>query len=86
MSVDHMDMHRADLSTAHSAADAQIEAAQAGWVGTSGAALIAKIAGWQETTATLTSEITNHGAAFQSAAEQYASVDETSADSLDTQL
>jgi WXG100 family type VII secretion target len=82
MSSDHMDMHHADLSAAHSAANSEIESAQAGWVGASGAVLAAVFAEWQAATAAITSEIANHGAAFQSAAERYAAVDDASADSL----
>jgi WXG100 family type VII secretion target len=86
MSSDHMDMHRAELSAAHAAANGDIEAAQAGWVGASGAALQAKLAEWQEATATITRDIAAHGAAFQNAAEGYASVDGGSAEKLDDQL
>jgi hypothetical protein len=48
LSSDHMDMHHTEVSTAHVAANGDIEAAQAGWVGASAAALQAKFAEWQE--------------------------------------
>lgn len=83
LSSDHMDMHHAELSEAHGAANADIEAAQAGWVGASGAALQAKFAEWQEATAAITSDIAAHGAGFSSAAQGYESVDGDSAESLD---
>ncbi|GLP76369.1 hypothetical protein TUM20983_34790 [Mycobacterium antarcticum] len=86
MSADHMDMHHADLTAAHTTADADIESAQAGWVGASGAALLAKLADWQQATGVMTADIASHGAAFQSAAAEYASVDETSADDLNNRL
>lgn len=86
MSSDHMDMHHSEVSAAHTAANGDIEAAQAGWVGVSGAALQAKFAEWQEATATITRDIATHGAAFQTAAERYASVDGGSAEALDNQL
>jgi len=86
LSSDHMDMHRAELATAHTAANGDIEAAQAGWVGASAAALQAKFAEWQEVTTKITTDITAHGAAFQSAAEGYATVDDQSAEHLDNQF
>jgi hypothetical protein len=51
MSSAHMEMHHAELSAAHLAANGAIEEAQAGWVGTSAAALQAKFAEWQAATA-----------------------------------
>ena len=82
VSAAHMDMHHADLTAAHSAADADIEYSQAGWVGASGAALIAKLADWQAATITMTADIASHGAAFQAAATDYVTVDDTSADDI----
>ena len=86
LSSDHMDMHHAEVSAAHVAANGDIEAAQAGWVGASGAALQAKFAEWQEATATITRDIAAHGATFQNAAEGYAAIDGGSAEKLDDQL
>lgn len=86
LSSDHMDMHHADLSAAHGAANADIEAAQAGWVGVSGAALQTKFAEWQAATAAITSDIASHRAAFSSAAEGYATADGDSAETLDQQF
>jgi uncharacterized protein YukE len=81
-----MEMHHAELQAAHAAANESIEAAQAGWVGASGAALLAKFAEWQTATAQLTSDIAAHGAAFQNAATDYATVDEDGADNVDQQI
>ena len=86
LSSDHMDMHRSELAAAHAAANGDIEAAQAGWIGASGAALQAKFAEWQEATTRMTTGIAAHGAAFQCAAEGYATVDEDGADHLDQQF
>jgi WXG100 family type VII secretion target len=86
LSSDHMDMHHMEVSAAHVAANADIEAALAGWVGVSGAALQTKFAEWQEATATITRDIAAHGAAFQNAAEGYATVDGDSSETLDDQL
>ncbi|MDO3398665.1 WXG100 family type VII secretion target [Mycolicibacterium neoaurum] len=86
MSSDHMDMHHADLQAAHSAANADIDAAQAGWVGASAAALQARFAEWQNTTAELCGDIAAHGAAFRKSAEGYTTVDADGADKLNKQF
>jgi WXG100 family type VII secretion target len=86
LSSDHMDMHASELSTAHGAANSDIEAAQGGWVGASGAALQAKFAEWQEVTTRMTTDVAAHGAAFRQAAHGYASVDGDSAEHLDQQF
>ena len=86
MSSDHMDMHHAELQTAHTAANEAIEAAQAGWIGDSAAALHAKFAEWQAVTTQLANELADHSAAFISAADGYESVDANSAEQLDGQL
>ncbi|MCV7420508.1 WXG100 family type VII secretion target [Mycobacterium yunnanensis] len=86
LSSDHMDMHRSELAAAHTAANGDIEAAQAGWVGASGAALQAKLAEWQDVTVTLTTDIAAHGEAFTNAAQGYATVDHDGAKHVDEQL
>jgi WXG100 family type VII secretion target len=86
MSAAHMDVHHAELQAAHAAADGAIEAAQAGWVGASAAALKAKFAEWRATTEELTGDIATHGAAFRSVALGYAGVDSDSAETLNGQL
>lgn len=70
MSADHMGVHHADLRAAHTGADSNIEAAQAGWVGTSAAALKAKLAEWQATTEELCGSIADHERAFRTAGNQ----------------
>lgn len=86
LSSDHVDVYGAEFAAAHGAANGDIEAAQAGWVGASGAALQAKFAEWQETTATITTDLAAHAAAFQNAAQAYATTDDTSAEQLDNQV
>lgn len=86
LSSDHMDMHRSDLALAHGAANSDIEAAQAGWVGASGQALQAKFAEWQEATTKMTTDIGAHGEAFKTAAQGYAAIDGDSATHLDEQF
>jgi uncharacterized protein YukE len=82
----HMEMHHAELLAAHAAANESIEAAQAGWVGASRAALLAKGAEWRTATGQLTSDVAAHGAAFQIAATGYATADADGADTLDQQI
>jgi len=60
MSSGHMDVHHADLTAAHTAADGEIEGAQAGWVGASAAALQSKMTEWQATTTKLCGDIAAH--------------------------
>jgi WXG100 family type VII secretion target len=86
MSSDHMDMHHAELLTAHTAANGSIEEAQAGWVGASSAALQAKFVEWQETTAKMSSEIAAHRDAFRTAATSYQATDTDGAEKLNDQL
>lgn len=86
LSADHLGVHHAELRTAHTAADGDIEAAQAGWVGASAAALQAKLADWQATTEQLCGSIADHEQAFRAAKNQYQAVDGETADHLDDQL
>ncbi|MCV7419321.1 WXG100 family type VII secretion target [Mycobacterium yunnanensis] len=86
MSADHMDMHRADLAAAHTAADDAIEGAQAGWVGTSAAALQAKFVEWQATTTKLCDDVAAHGAAYTAAADGYSKNDVDSAEAVNRTL
>jgi WXG100 family type VII secretion target len=86
MSSAHMDMHHAELQTVHSGANADIEAAQTGWVGASAAALQAKFAEWQATTTALCTDVSAHGAAFRSAAQTYVADDGEGARKLDQLL
>lgn len=86
LSSDHMDFHHGELTAVHDAADGEIEAAHAGWVGVSATALQARFAQWQATTAELTADIAAHGAAFRDAAASYASTDTISAADIDGQV
>lgn len=86
MSSDHMDVHHADLTAAHTAAGGVIEGAQAGWMGASAAALQSKMMEWQATTTKLCGDIAAHGAAYRAAANGYVQNDTDSAEALDRQL
>jgi WXG100 family type VII secretion target len=86
LSVDHVNMHAAELAAVHAASDADIEAAHTGWVGSSAAALHARFAEWQEATTTMTADLAAHGAAITSAADGYDAGDTTGAKALDQQF
>lgn len=81
-----MDVHHAELQSAHANADADIEAAQTGWIGTSAVALQAKFAEWQAATEALSSDVKAHGAAFRAAAQSYATTDSDNAGSINAQI
>lgn len=83
MSSDHVDMHHAELATAHTAANSAIEAAQVGWVGASAALLQTRFAEWQATTTHLTTELAAHSAAYRTAANTYVHNDDHSAEAID---
>ncbi|MBN3508333.1 WXG100 family type VII secretion target [Mycolicibacterium septicum] len=86
MSSDHMDMHHADLAAAHAAADADIEAAQSGWVGASAAALQAKFAEWQAASQEMQADVAAHGTAFRAAANGYTTVDTEGSEAIEKRL
>ncbi|MBU8814080.1 WXG100 family type VII secretion target [Mycolicibacterium goodii] len=86
MSSDHMDVHHADLTAAHTSADGEIEGAQAGWVGASAAALQSKMTEWQATTTKLCGDIAAHRDTYKAAANGYAQNDSHAAEALDRQL
>lgn len=86
LSSDHLEVYRAEFGAAHASADADIEAAQRGWVGASAAALQAKFLEWQAATTQLSNDVEAHGAAFRAAAEGYATTDADNADSLDVRI
>jgi uncharacterized protein YukE len=59
-----------------------MEAAQAGWTGLSGAALMAKSAEWQTTTATLVTRLTDHAQAFTASGVEFQETDDLNAEQL----
>lgn len=66
-----------------SAADEQIAASHAGWVGQSAQALAAKAAEWREATQTHHSDLTTHGHNFVQTARAYRGVDDEAADQVE---
>jgi WXG100 family type VII secretion target len=67
--------HAAEVEAGHAASDARIQAAQAGMVGMSSAAVEAKLAQWQATTAALTARLTDHAEAFTTSGIDYRDAD-----------
>jgi WXG100 family type VII secretion target len=64
-----------DVEAGHAASDANIYAAQAGMVGSSAAAMEAKLAQWQSTTVALTNRLTEHAQALTAGAEEFTDSD-----------
>lgn len=82
LSADHMDMHGRDLQVSHAAANAAIDCAGAGWVGTSAVELQARLAEMQSVTDDLCQHIETMGERFRIASQRYTESDASSADAL----
>jgi WXG100 family type VII secretion target len=67
------------VEAGHAASDANIYAAQAGMVGSSAAAMEAKLAQWQRTTVALTNRLTEHAQALTTGAIEYGDSDQRNA-------
>lgn len=78
-SADHLDMHHADITRAHAAANADIEDAAQGWIGSSGAALKALIPELQAQTKGLCDGLSHHSSAFRTIGHGYHNMDEDQA-------
>jgi len=75
ISGSQVESHAADVEAGHAASDARIQAAQAGMVGMSSAAVEAKLAQWQATTAALTARLRDHAEAFTTSGIDYRDAD-----------
>jgi uncharacterized protein YukE len=64
-SAEHVSGQGEDLASAHLSSDNRIEAAQSGWVGTSAAALNARMAAWLETSRRLVARVGGHALDLQ---------------------
>ena len=71
--------HADDVEAGHAASDASIYAAQAGLVGSSAAAMEAKLAQWRRTTVQLTNRLTEHAQALTAGAGDYRETDQHNA-------
>ncbi|GAA1218535.1 WXG100 family type VII secretion target [Mycolicibacterium alvei] len=74
--ADRIDAAADGLRAAHAAVHERIAAAQAGWVGTSAAALSGATAKWQEQSAASYTEMIEHATDYRTAAASYTSTDE----------
>jgi WXG100 family type VII secretion target len=75
MAANHVDVAADDLRSAHFSAHERMGTAQAGWVGSSAAALAATTAKWEEESAGHYAELVGHVEHFRSAAAQYMNTD-----------
>lgn len=71
-----------DLAVAHLSSDNRIEAAQPGWVGSSGAALNARVMAWAVTSRTLLSRVGEHALGLHNAAIGFAAAEREHATAL----
>jgi WXG100 family type VII secretion target len=85
MSSDHLAVHSADLRAAHAAADADVEATQAGWAGESSVAMQTKLSEWQGFTQRICAALDEHHVRFRAAGDAYATTDETQAAYINSQ-
>jgi WXG100 family type VII secretion target len=85
ISSDHLAMHSADLRTAHAAADADVEATEAGWSGESGLAMQEKLNEWQGFTQRICAALDDHQMRFRAAGDAYATTDDTQAAYINSQ-
>jgi WXG100 family type VII secretion target len=77
-----VERHAADVQGGHAAADARIQSAQTGMVGMSAAAVEAKLAQWQLTTAALHQRLTDQAQAFTTSGAGYHDTDTDNATSI----
>jgi WXG100 family type VII secretion target len=71
--------HADDVEAGHAASDASIYAAQAGLVGSSAAAMEAKLAQWKSATVELTNRLAEHAQALTAGASDYRESDDNNA-------
>lgn len=84
MAADHVDLAADNLRAGHGSAHERMGAAQAGWIGTSAAALASAAAKWEQESAGLYSEIAGHAGDFRAAAARYVTTDDQQASDIDS--
>ncbi|MUL84313.1 MULTISPECIES: WXG100 family type VII secretion target [unclassified Mycolicibacterium] len=82
MSADHLDMHEADHAQTHRLANADIAAASAGWVGSSGEAIKGKLSHLQTVADHISNELAHHRDAFRHIGNKYDTIDQDAAADL----
>lgn len=83
MASDHVDVAADGLRSAHGSAHERMGAAQAGWIGSSAAALAATAAKWEEESAGHYTELVGHVEGFRSAAARYVNTDTEKASEIE---
>ncbi|WP_059021675.1 WXG100 family type VII secretion target [Mycobacterium sp. M26] len=68
--------HGEDLAVKHAAAAGRIDAAQAGWQGTSAAAISALTEQWTATTSALLTQLSDHAQALHASANGFAEMEQ----------
>jgi len=81
-SAEHVSGQGEDLASAHLSSDNRIEAAQSGWVGTSAAALNARMAAWLETSRRLVARVGGHALDLQNDNIKFTAMERDNADRL----
>lgn len=83
-SANRIDRLLTELKSSHQTAHGRMEAAQAGQVGRSAAALKGLVTKWQSDSTALVEQLTTHGQAFRSAATAYRETDARAACTIKT--
>jgi len=76
MASSHIDVAADDLRKAHSESHDRIAAAQAGWIGSSGAALTAATTKWEQESTAWYAHLAEHASDFRSAGVRYTTTDQ----------
>lgn len=79
MSADHLDMREAEHTAAHGSANANIEAATSGWIGSSATGLQEKLEHLKNITTHVRKELEHHREAFRAVGNRYQTIDEEAA-------
>jgi len=83
MASDHLDVAADELRVGHGDSNDRIGNAQAGWIGSSGAALATTAAKWAEESAAHYADIIGHAADIRSAAARYLTTDGDEGDQIE---
>jgi WXG100 family type VII secretion target len=75
--------HGENMAMTHAVADNRIDAAQAGWRGLSGAALLSRSAQWMTTTSALVTNLSDHAQGLHTSAQRFHEMDQRNGWALD---
>ncbi|AKS32796.1 hypothetical protein [Mycolicibacterium goodii] len=79
MSADHLDMYEAEHTRAHQAANADIEAASSGWVGSPGEAIKGTLSHLQAVASHISNELSHHRDSFRHIGTKCDTIDQDAA-------